>query len=532
MDDLSVSGEVKTGDIFAAQKIIADISSGIYRSPAAALKELISNAYDADAKRVTITTDPPKFRTLTIEDNGSGMTIGAFLDVLKHIGGSRKRAQKEQSEVFNRQYIGRIGIGLLAVSQLGTRFYVSSSVRGSATKFLAEINLDPFHKDDTALRIMAGDPDKVHLGAIRYVDDIPEREDAQYTVITVPDAKEGLISEFTGLVRRAVGAMEVLDVANTRIETFFDIVAKVQAANRADLVLDGYYYMLWELGLLCPLNYIGKDPFSAPGRNIDGEPPPLPYVDNFEVIVDGISLRRPQYFPNPVAIGYYSPDPKVYSLHVEEVVADRRLALTGYIYTQQPRIQPEEFKGVHIRIRNVGIGLYDKSWLGYPFDEGLKFGQVTGEIIVTEGLESALNIDRDSFRETDVHYQVMRAYVWNTLRNVVFPDFKRRQKELRESRREKAQNAAEQSFRVAVTELPGATSNADSEDIVRFDDIAGRLNVSTEELTRLVTDFELSVDAARRFKRILLALAASEVVTAFSSSDLLPLYRAIAAGVY
>ena len=25
--------EVKTGDIFAAQKIIADISSGIYRSP-------------------------------------------------------------------------------------------------------------------------------------------------------------------------------------------------------------------------------------------------------------------------------------------------------------------------------------------------------------------------------------------------------------------------------------------------------------------------------------------------------------------
>jgi hypothetical protein len=524
--------DVKTGDIFAAQKIIADISSGIYRSPAAALKELISNAYDADAKRVTISTDPPRFHTLTIEDNGSGMTIEAFLDVLKHIGGSRKRVKKEESDVFNRKYIGRIGIGLLAVSQLGNRFYVSSSVRGSPTKFLAEINLDPFHKDDTALRTMAGDPDKVHLGAIRYVDSIPERLDAQYTAITVPDAKEGLISEFTGLVRRAVGATEVLDIEKTRIEAFFDLVTRVQKSNRADLVLDGYYYMLWELGLLCPLNYIGKDPFSAPGRSIDGEAPPLPYVDSFEVIVDGISLRRPQYFPNPVATEYYSPDPKVYPLQVDQVVAERRLALTGYIYTQQPRIQPEEFKGVHIRIRNVGIGLYDKSWLGYPFDEGLKFGQVTGEIIVTEGLESALNIDRDSFRETDVHYQVIRAYVWNTLRNVVFPDFKRRQKVFRQSQGAVVENAAEESFRVAVAELPGSTAMPPPGQAVRFDDIAERLNVATGDIEMIVQEYELTVDAARRFKRVLTALAASELFTDSPGSDLLPLYRAIAAGIY
>jgi hypothetical protein len=286
------------------------------------------------------------------------------------------------------------------------------------------------------------------------------------------------------------------------------------------------------LGLLCPLNYIGKDPFSAPGRNIDGDAPPLPYVDNFEVIVDGISLRRPQYFPNPVATDYYSPDPKVYLLQVDQVVAERRLALTGYIYTQQPRIQPEEFKGVHIRIRNVGIGLYDKSWLGYPFDEGLKFGQVTGEIIITEGLESALNIDRDSFRETDVHYQVMRAYVWNTLRNVVFPDFKRRQKAFRQSQRVEVQNAAEESFRVAVAELPGSTAMPDSEQAVRFDDIAEQLNVGTDDIAQIVKEYGLNIDAARRFKRVLMALAASELLTDFPGSDLLPLYRAIAAGIY
>src|SRR3954469_8157951 len=77
-------------DIIAAQKIIADISSGLYRSPAAALKELVANAYDADAELVVIETDPPRFRSLVIRDDGSGMTIDHFLQVMTHIGGSRK----------------------------------------------------------------------------------------------------------------------------------------------------------------------------------------------------------------------------------------------------------------------------------------------------------------------------------------------------------------------------------------------------------------------------------------------------------
>src|SRR2546421_4055418 len=85
----------KTAEIVAAEKIIADISSGIYRSPAAALKELVSNAYDADATKVTITTDAPHFRNLVIEDNGVGMSIETFLEVITHVGGSRKRIQSD-----------------------------------------------------------------------------------------------------------------------------------------------------------------------------------------------------------------------------------------------------------------------------------------------------------------------------------------------------------------------------------------------------------------------------------------------------
>src|ERR1019366_9586633 len=113
-------------DIVAAQKIIADISSGVYRSPAAAIKELVANAYDADATRVTISTDPPHLRSFTITEDGSGMTISDFLDVMAHIGGCRKRSHGDLSPLFHRKLIGRIGIGLLSVAQLGTRFYLSS----------------------------------------------------------------------------------------------------------------------------------------------------------------------------------------------------------------------------------------------------------------------------------------------------------------------------------------------------------------------------------------------------------------------
>jgi hypothetical protein len=43
------------------ERVIARVTDGIYRQPASALRELISNAYDADAKRVTISTDRPRF---------------------------------------------------------------------------------------------------------------------------------------------------------------------------------------------------------------------------------------------------------------------------------------------------------------------------------------------------------------------------------------------------------------------------------------------------------------------------------------
>jgi hypothetical protein len=92
-----------------------------------------------------------------------------------------------------------------------------------------------------------------------------------------------------------------------------------------------------------------------------------------------------------------------------------QLKFKGYIYFQRKAIIPPELRGILIRIRNVGIGGYDKSLLHYPMPTGVLASQVSGEIYVEEGLESALNIDRNSFRETDLNYLELQRTIFKAL---------------------------------------------------------------------------------------------------------------------
>lgn len=533
---LPPNAEKRTIEILAAEKIIADISSGVYRSPAAALKELVSNAYDADATHVAITSDPPHCRTLTIADDGSGMTAETFIRVITHIGGSMKRMAGDTSTKFKRPLIGRIGIGLLAVAQLGNKFYVSSAKLGSGKKFVAEVNLEPFHRDDAALRTLGKvrEEGQVQIGAVTFVDDLPERTDVQYTVITVPDAKKGLISEITSAIREVVGATEELSIRNRRVSTFLEMADAAAHSKRADLVLDGYYYMLWELGLLSPVNYIAHEPFFTHQRAIEGlNTISLPVIKDFHVTVDGIELFRPQRFPNAAAIAHNGPDPKIYPIAYDRDIAGRPLRFNGYVYAQPPHIHPEELKGIHIRIRDVGIGRYDKSWMGYPFDEGLKFGQISGEIFILEGLEPALNIDRDSFRETDVHYQAMRAFIWSMLREQVFPDFKSRSKAYREAARDATRDSDDAGFREALLQLPSPllegvrTSNAGPMLVVTD----GVLEVNQRWLSGFVKEHQLTDESITRFLRVLRVLLSADLLEDLTQEELLPLISAIAVAV-
>jgi HSP90 family molecular chaperone len=60
------------------ERALAHLSRGLYRSPASALRELVSNAWDANATSVYVETNYPKFHRLSVEDNGEGFTRDDF----------------------------------------------------------------------------------------------------------------------------------------------------------------------------------------------------------------------------------------------------------------------------------------------------------------------------------------------------------------------------------------------------------------------------------------------------------------------
>src|SRR4051794_38508132 len=69
-------------------RVLARVTDGIYRQPASAIRELLANAYDADATEVAVLTDAPRYSEILVRDNGNGMTAAVLLNMIQHIGGS------------------------------------------------------------------------------------------------------------------------------------------------------------------------------------------------------------------------------------------------------------------------------------------------------------------------------------------------------------------------------------------------------------------------------------------------------------
>jgi hypothetical protein len=153
-------GKVGHTKLRASDRVIARVTDGIYRQPASAIRELISNAWDADAKNVTILTDAPRFSRIYVRDDGVGMSHETLARMLHNIGGSAKRS-KEGSALGitstsdpdrtpgGRLLIGKIGIGLFSVSQLARRFRIVTKTSGTNYRLVADVHLRTYSEEDS-----------------------------------------------------------------------------------------------------------------------------------------------------------------------------------------------------------------------------------------------------------------------------------------------------------------------------------------------------------------------------------------------
>lgn len=104
--------------------VLNHLGRKLYRSFITVLGEAISNSWDAEAKNVYIYIDRNK-NLMYIKDDGSGMTANDFQKNFLKIGYSKRR-KGSYSENRHRPYIGRKGIGKLALLSCAERITVIS----------------------------------------------------------------------------------------------------------------------------------------------------------------------------------------------------------------------------------------------------------------------------------------------------------------------------------------------------------------------------------------------------------------------
>ena len=396
-----VSQEIINAPINAAARIIGDISTGIYRSPANALKELVSNAFDAGATEVVINTDYPGFSSVSCYDNGPGISLDRLTEIFKYIGGSNKKLGGEGGPL-GRPLIGHIGIGILAMSQLSKRFVIISTTSGEPYRIEAEININEFETPASTRTNLGGGT----IGNVA-ISVIPEPVGEHYTIVTTPYETASLRRNLgQGVTPRSHFAS-----VDREAETFEEWV-RGTSLMEGPKNLTEYEAFLWELAALCPVRYFDDGPVLG-WDGWDHVKERLNKYD-FNVTVDGYELRKPVLLPSssePAAIG---DDFKVYPFRPYRS-SEQTLKFEGYVFHQRTQILPPNLRGLLIRIRDVGIRGYDPSWLNYPVNLGPMMSAMSGEIHVSKGLEEALNIDRNSFNETHEHFQQVQEVVFGHL---------------------------------------------------------------------------------------------------------------------
>jgi len=122
---------MQTKDQFSFEislSVLNHLGRNLYRSFVTVLGEAVSNAWDADAPNVWIYVDKARNR-FVIKDDGDGMSKDDFQNKFLKVGYSKRKAGIVKS-TGGRPFIGRKGIGKLALLSCADKITILSKVRG------------------------------------------------------------------------------------------------------------------------------------------------------------------------------------------------------------------------------------------------------------------------------------------------------------------------------------------------------------------------------------------------------------------
>ena len=217
--------------------VLNHLGRQLYRSFATVLGEAISNSWDADARNVRIYLDR-EGRGFWIKDDGVGMTAADFQQKFLTIGYSKRKDGSSRSP-GGRPYIGRKGIGKLALLSCADRISILSKVQGGSYVggTIDNSELDKAITEDLT-------PQNYRLGDVDTALFAGHAKDLKHgTIIRFDGLKDG-VQRSLDFLRKMIALYFRFSLLDSRFSIFLD-GTKVTHKDLADLV--GHTEFLWKL---------------------------------------------------------------------------------------------------------------------------------------------------------------------------------------------------------------------------------------------------------------------------------------------
>jgi signal transduction histidine kinase len=149
-------------------RVLRLLGDELIRDESLAVFELVKNAYDADARGCHVTLRDladSKRAAISVEDDGSGMSVETVRDAWLVIGTDHRtnqRAQGRRTPKFHRLPLGEKGLGRLAVHKLGAHIRLITRER-NGQEIVAELDWDKLETveniENTSVAIRTREPE-------------------------------------------------------------------------------------------------------------------------------------------------------------------------------------------------------------------------------------------------------------------------------------------------------------------------------------------------------------------------------------
>lgn len=390
------------GQVRVAARIIDLLSSGLYPNPAACLKELINNSYDADATLVEVFVKPDADQ-IVIKDDGHGFTREAFEKHFANVSESSKRESGETTK-SGRKKIGMIGIGFIAANELCEEVEVFSTCKGSTELMHVTLNFAEMSKAPNERKNKDGTFNKADYEGNITAD---AKKGEHYTVLYLKKVKD----KAKEILTSAKAASSMAEHEEDAKSSLYGLLPETIREKLADDSLknweqfDFYTTTMMQIALNVPVKYhnhwhprLEKTSYlKAINSEVDNA--------NFRILYDGVELRKPIVLRE--GRNFITEEFKFNGDHG---------SAKGYFFATHGTISPRDLQGLLIRIRGSAVGSYHRDFLGFPVAQFPLFQKwATCEIYASDGLEEAMNIDRVTFRDIHPAYVELRNAIHSSL---------------------------------------------------------------------------------------------------------------------